>query len=175
VIAPMPTGETRSAADAASGQMPRTLVLGLGNPLLTDDAVGLCVVQHLRPGLLNLPDVELAEDYWGGLRLMERLVGYQRAIIIDAQCSGGAPGSVAVLSAEAPPIRHGGSTHDLDLSTALDFGRRAGAAVPPAGDIRIIAIEASDVDTFGQQCTPAVAAAVPRAADLVLSLLTDWR
>ncbi len=56
----------------------KTLVLGLGNPLLGDDAVGLRVAASLRGRLP--PDVELDEDYCGGLRLMERLAGYDRAV-----------------------------------------------------------------------------------------------
>ena len=171
----IPTCPTRSVADPASERTLRTLVLGLGNPLLTDDSVGLRVVDRLRSALDGWPGLELAEDYWGGLRLMERLVGYDRAIIIDAQRSGAPAGTVSILSANAPPTRHGDSAHDVDLWTALEFGRQAGAAVPTASSIRIVAIEAADVDTFCEKCTPAVAASIPRAAEAVQALLIEWR
>ena len=59
----------------------KTLIIGLGNPLVTDDSVGLRVVERLRPLLADRPDVEVAEDYWGGLRLMERMIGFDRAIV----------------------------------------------------------------------------------------------
>lgn len=170
-----PTWAVRSAAGVAATETLRTIVLGLGNPLLTDDSVGLRVVDHLRPALAGRPGLELAEDYWGGLRLMERLVGYDRAIIIDAQRSSAPPGTVSILPAEAPPTRHGNSAHDVDLWTALEFGRHAGFKLPQTGDIRIVAIEAAEVEAFGEECTPAVAAGVPRAAELVQSLLTEWR
>jgi hydrogenase maturation protease len=162
---------------STTAQIPasRTLVIGLGNPLLTDDSVGLRVVDRLRPALDGWPGLELAEDYCGGLRLMERLVGYDRAIIIDAQRSGAPAGTVSTLSANAPSTRHGNSAHDVDLWTALEFGRQAGAAVPAANSIRIVAIEAADVDTFGEECTPAVGASIPRAAEAVQSLLIEWR
>ena len=62
----------------------KTLIIGLGNPLVTDDSVGLRVVEELRPLLADRPDVEVSEDYWGGLRLMERMIGFDRAIVIDA-------------------------------------------------------------------------------------------
>ena len=171
----IPTCPTRSVADPASERTLRTLVLGLGNPLRTDDSVGLRVVDRLRSALDGWPGLELAEDYWGGLRLMERLVGYDRAIIIDAQRSGAPAGTVSTLPANAPPTRHGNSVHDMDLWTALEFGRQAGAAVPMASGIRIVAIEAADVDTFGEECTPAVAAGIPRAAEAVQALLIEWR
>ncbi len=169
------TRAARSAADVAAAAAPRTIVLGLGNPLLTDDSIGLRVVARLGPALAGRPGLELAEDYRGGLRLMERLVGYDRAIIIDAQCSGAPPGTVSILAADAPPTRHGNSAHDVDLWTALAFGRHAGFRLPQPDDIRIVAIEAAEVEAFGEECTPGVAASVPRAAELVQSLLTEWR
>ena len=66
----------------------KTLILGLGNPLVTDDSVGLRVAEQLKPLLADRPEVEVAEDYWGGLRLMERMIGFDRAIVIDAICTG---------------------------------------------------------------------------------------
>lgn len=71
-----------------------TLIIGLGNPLVTDDSVGLRVAAELRTRLAGRADVEVAEDYWGGLRLMEQMVGYDRAIVVDAICSGAPPGTI---------------------------------------------------------------------------------
>jgi hydrogenase maturation protease len=153
----------------------RTIVLGLGNPLRSDDSVGLHVVSELKPVLAGRPGLELAEDYWGGLRLMERLIGFDRVIIIDAQRSGASPGHVSLLAAEAPPTQHRNSAHDVDLWTALEFGRHAGFTLPQPSDIHIVAIEAAEVEAFGEACTPAVAASIPRAVELVQSLLTEWR
>ena len=77
----------------------KTLVIGLGNPLVTDDSVGLRVAAELKTRLAGRPDVEVGEDYWGGLRLMERLVGSDRAIVIDAICTGAPPGTIHCLTA----------------------------------------------------------------------------
>ncbi len=170
-----PTSQRRPVEAAAGERIPRTLVLGLGNPLLSDDRAGLCVVERLGPSLTGRPGLEFAEDYRGGLRLMERLIGYDRAVIIDAQCSGAPPGTVVTLSMDAPSTRHGASAHDVDLWTALELGRQAGAELPSPDNIRIIAIEAADVDTFAEECTPSVAEGIARAVEVVLSLLTHWR
>ena len=126
---------------------PRTLVLGLGNPLLTDDGVGLRVVEALRPRLAGRPGVEVDEEYCGGLRLMERLVGYDRAVLIDAICSGAEPGTVHVLTADGLAGRHCASAHDVDLPTALALGRQCGAPLPATENVRIVAVEAADVTT----------------------------
>lgn len=154
---------------------PKTLVLGLGNPLLTDDGVGLHVAEKLRASLAGRPGVEVDLDYCGGLRLMERLVGCRRAIIIDAARRGAPVGSVTVLPLDASPTRHSGSAHDIDLAGALELGRRAGAELPAADDMRVVAIEAGEVEAFGETCTPDVAAGIPLAAELVRDLLDTWR
>ncbi|HOB73736.1 MAG TPA: hydrogenase maturation protease [Phycisphaerae bacterium] len=147
----------------------KTLVLGLGNPLLTDDSVGLRVVQQLKPLLAGRGDIEVEEDYWGGLRLMERLVGFDRAIIVDAICTGAAPGTVHTLSVDSIPTQHSASGHDVNLPTALDLGRQTGAYLPANENILLVGIEAEDVITFSEDCTPQVQAAIPRAVETVLA------
>jgi hydrogenase maturation protease len=67
----------------------RTLVLGLGNPLLGDDAVGLKVAALVRERLGGAPGVDVEEEEAGGLRLMERMTGYDRAILVDAAATAG--------------------------------------------------------------------------------------
>ncbi len=151
------------------------LVLGLGNPLLGDDGVGLRVAQQVRLELAGRPDVDVAEGSCGGLSLMEALTGFDRAIIVDASCAGGEPGTVRVLSPEDMPTRHSGCAHDVDLRTALALGRRMGARLPGGPDVRIVAIEAADVWTFSEQCTPAVRAGIGPAVQTVLALLAEWR
>lgn len=152
-----------------------TLILGLGNPLLTDDSVGLRILQHLRTRIADRPGVELDEDYHGGLRLMERMIGYDRVILVDAICNGGEPGSIRVLTVRDVPTRHSGSSHDADLRTALALGRQAGARLPDDENIRLIAVEAAEVLTFGQECTLPVRSCIGRASDMVLKLLALWR
>jgi len=146
----------------------KTLVLGLGNPLLTDDGVGLRVARELRSRLMGRPDVVVEEDYWGGLRLMERMVGYDRSIVIDAVCGGDTPGTVRCLRVQDMKTQHTASAHDATLSTALRFGHRVGAALPALDDVLIVAVEAADVTSFGEECTPQVDAAIPRAVETVL-------
>jgi hydrogenase maturation protease len=149
----------------------KTLILGLGNPLVTDDSVGLRVAAALKTRLAERPEIEVGEDYWGGLRLMERLVGYDRAIVIDAICSGAAPGTIHRLRPDAMATQRSASAHDVNLPTALALGRQVGLHLPADRDILLVAIEAEDIVNFGESCTPAVAAAVPRAVAEVLQAL----
>lgn len=149
----------------------KTLVLGLGNPLVTDDSVGLRVVGELKSRLSDRPGVEVSEDYWGGLRLMERLIGYDRAVVVDAIVTGAAPGTIHRLTPEAMPTQRSASAHDVNLTTALGFGRQAGAALPRDEHIVLIGIEAADVINFSEQCTPEVEAAIPQAIELIVEIL----
>jgi hydrogenase maturation protease len=115
------------------------------------------------------------EEACGGLRLMECLIGHERAILIDAIRSGRPPGSVMTLDPREMDTQHSASTHDVNLPTALALGRRSGARLPSDDQLRVIAIEVEDVETFGEQMTPAVEAAVDRAAGQVLAELARQR
>jgi len=152
----------------------KTLILGLGNPLVSDDSVGLRVAAELKRLLTRRPDVEVDEDYWGGLRLMERMVGYDRAIVIDAIQSGAPPGTVHRLRPDSIPTQRSASSHDVSLPVALALGRQAGEHLPADDQILLVGIEADDILTFADECTPAVQAAIAVAVREVLDALDHF-
>jgi len=147
----------------------KTLVLGLGNPILTDDGVGIHVARVLATRCRR-DDVTFAEASVGGLRLLDVIGGYERIILVDAiQTRDGKPGDIHRLHPDdLRASLHSGSTHDLSLPGALALGRGMGMTLPNDESIVIIAIEVEDVLTFGEACTPAVAATIPRAVEAVL-------
>jgi hydrogenase maturation protease len=159
----------------------KTLVLGLGNPILTDDGVGIHVARALAAGNhkgLPLQDnVAFAEASVGGLRLLDAIAGYDRVILVDAiQTRDGKPGDVYRLRPnDLRRSLHSGSTHDLTLSGALALGRGIGMALPEEDAITILAVEVEDVLTFGETCTPAVAAAIPQVVQTVLMICENTR
>jgi hydrogenase maturation protease len=155
-----------------------TLIIGLGNPILTDDAIGWRVAQALREFLQNEPDslpvpVEITEACVGGLSLAEMMVDYRRAIVIDAiMTRGGVPGTVYHFTLrDLPGTLNTASSHDTNLSTALTALRRFEAVVPADDAIEIVAVEAEDALTFSETCTPAVEASIPAAVQAVLQLV----
>ena len=149
--------------------MNSTLVLGMGNPILSDDGVGLLVADRLRES--PLPDsVEVVQSEVGGLRLLELVRGFTRVIIIDALRSpaesGRHPGEV--YRYEAKDFKGGhryGSAHSIGLDTALEIGHKLGYDMP--AEVTVFAIEAEDVETFGEELSPPVAAAAERVFALV--------
>ncbi|MBN1265990.1 MAG: hydrogenase maturation protease [Anaerolineales bacterium] len=149
----------------------RTIVVGLGNPILCDDRAGLAAAQILEQLLQDQPDIDVVLDTCGGLRLMELLIGYDRALILDAIVTGAPPGTVHLLPADTVASQRSASAHDVNLTTALTVGRQAGAHLPEDDNIHYIGIEAEDIQTFSEECTPAVALATLEAATLVLKKL----
>jgi hydrogenase maturation protease len=145
----------------------KTLVLGLGNPILGDDGVGIRVARALE-GRLNRPEITVMETSTAGLGLLDLLAGYDRAIIVDAiQTGEGKVGQVYQLEPEAfNSTRHAASPHDVNLATALELGGRLGINLPK--EIVIFAIEVENVTSFSEQCTPEVGRAIPICVDRVI-------
>jgi hydrogenase maturation protease len=155
----------------------KTIVIGLGNPILTDDGVGVKVAYEVEARLGDPlpPNLMITEASVGGLRLMELLEGYDRAIIIDAiQTRNGHPtGSIYTMNLadlrEISPTQHSASAHDTSLATALDAGIQMGMKLPL--DVTIFAVEVENILDFNEQPTPAVAEAIPKVTEMVLDLL----
>ena len=111
----------------------KTLILGLGNSIVTDDSVGLRVAEVLRPLLADRTDIEVSEDYWGGLRLMERMIGFDRAIVVNAIQTGAPPGTIHRLTPDGLPTQHSASAHNVepvDRPGVRPPGRHAPARKP---------------------------------------------
>jgi hydrogenase maturation protease len=155
---------------------PTTLVIGLGNPILGDDGVGWRVVEAVQARLAE-PLVAVECLSLGGLSLMERLIGYKRAVIVDAlHHAAGVVGQVSCFPLSCLSEPRGGhmtAAHDTTLQTALRLGRAMGAVLPE--NIMVVGIKTERVYDFSETLSPAVAAAVPLAAGRVLDLLVMWK
>jgi hydrogenase maturation protease len=153
----------------------KTIIIGLGNPILGDDGVGWKVVEYVQKDS-NLP-ISVVVDFLalGGISLMERLIGYDRAILVDVIVTGKNPiGSVLRLEIDDLPVRAGGhlaSAHDTSLQNALQMGRALGAKLPER--ITIVAVESQSVYDFSEELSAQVAAAVPEAAKIVVNVLAE--
>jgi len=120
----------------------KTLIVGLGNPILGDDGVGWRVAEEVRKRLSSpsppspLPvgegcrrrgegDIDVDFLSLGGISLMEHLIGYERAILIDAFSLDAPDGSISVLKLNQLPnysAFHVTSAHDTSLQNSLEFG-----------------------------------------------------
>jgi len=148
----------------------RTLVLGLGNTILTDDGAG-CLVATALKKRLGKSEADVMEASIAGLDFLDILSGYDKAIIIDAiQTVDGTPGQVYRLEMDMlANSRHAGSPHDINLATALELGKKLGLPLPE--QITLFAIEAKNVVSFGEQCTPEVDKAISTCVEMVVEEL----
>ena len=162
----------------------KTLIIGLGNPILGDDGAGWRVAEALSnlqsPTLRHhsgqVSDLEVQYLSLGGLSLMERMIGYDRVILIDTLVTGKNPcGHVSrFLLTDLPDFAtaHTTAAHDTSLQTALRVGKQMGAELPEPENIWIVGIEAQHVYDFSEELSPPIAAAIPQAVEQVL--LSLW-
>lgn len=118
------------------------------------------------------PAVDVVDLGAGGLRLMEAMSGYDRAIVLDALSTGHLPAGTTVELglADLVSARNLGCVHDLNLPLALEWGEALGVPLP--GEIHFFGIEAADVNTFGETLTPCVAEAMGDLVERVFLLVT---
>ena len=156
----------------------KTIILGLGNPILSDDGVGCRVAMALK-NKLNKPEVDVLVASVAGLDFLDMLTRYDRVIIIDAvQTAGGRAGQIYRLDPEAfDATRHAASPHDVNFATALELGNQLGLDLP--SQIDIFAIEAADTVRFSEECTPKVTEAIPLCVEMIVQELKGesigWR
>ncbi len=148
----------------------KTLVLGTGNPILSDDGVGIKVAHEVGEKL-NDPQITVAATSEAGLSLLDSIVGYDKVIIIDAiQTKEGNIGQIYRMGPEDFSLtKHFSSPHQINLVTALELGKMLGLAMPQK--ITIFAVEARDIASFSEKCTPEVERAIPEAVKMVLEEL----
>lgn len=150
-----------------------TLVLGIGNNLLTDEGVGIHVVAHLaalhpcEPGLTYVDGGTLS------FTLAEPIAVHDNLIVVDAARLGERPGTVRCLEGTAMDRyltgnRH--SVHEVGLTDLLDIARLSDTF--PARRA-LIGIEPATTE-WGEAPSALVAPAVSEAADLVLAMARRW-
>jgi hydrogenase maturation protease len=131
----------------------KTLILGFGNPILRDDAVGIRIAEALEG---EFPDITVVATSEAGLSIRDEVTGYDKLVIIDSIKTGkGKPGELYKLTLEdLKPKSDFSSSHGLDIATAFKLGERLGYPMPR--QVSIYAVEVKDNTTFGEGCTPEI-------------------
>ncbi len=151
----------------------QTLILGLGNVLLTDEAVGAVVVRRLAE---MDPEGSRAVYLDGGtlsFTLASPIAEARNLIVVDAAAMGEQPGTVRILEDEAMDRQlsaHAKSVHEVSLSDLMDVARLTDTLPERRA---LIGIEPETVD-WGDRLTPKVEQAVPAACTAVLTLIDRW-
>ena len=156
--------------DEASSR--RTLIVGVGNPILSDDGVGIHVARRVKE--LGLKDVDVEELPASGLELLDMVLGYDTVVIVDAIVTEKeAPGKMFVLEEDDfERTIHGTTPHGINIATALAMGRRILSNQMPK-EVFFVAVEAGDVVNVSEKLTPPVEAAMASIVDRVVSMISD--
>lgn len=146
------------------------LILGIGNPILTDDAVGVLVARSLSD-----VDAVVEEASIGGVALLDFILGYDKVILVDGVKKSDPPGTVSILDQnQIKRALHASSTHDMAFSEAIELGYTVYPDEMPS-EIVVVGIEVQDVTTVSETPTEPVRNAVPEAVQTIKTLVETWR
>lgn len=153
-------------------QPQRLLILGLGNPIVSDDAVGFAVLEKLESRITS-ERITLTTGQKGGLALLDLMIGYDCVIIVDAIITGRFKvGEIILFSPEDfAGSRRGAAVHDVSLFQAIELGKKIELPVPK--EIRIVAIEIRDNVNVAEKLSPEVEQAVDPAVEEVMKLVKE--
>jgi hydrogenase maturation protease len=150
----------------------KTIVLGVGNPILQDDGVGLHVIDALRRQIRN-PMITVETASTSGMNLLDIIRGYEKVILVDAvKQKDSLPGEVKRFLLSDFRTIHSCNPHDVSLSEALDLAHQLGDEHLPS-QIILIGITVKNIYEFGDRLSSEVALAVPTAVSMVLEELKN--
>lgn len=155
----------------------RYLIVGVGNATLSDDGIGLCVLQEAQRRLASVyPCLDFAESHAGGFEFIDLLPGHRGVVIVDSMVTGTlSPGEFRVFDLEELKAfgRSGVfSSHGLQLPALVEMGNVCGLDMPES--IYAVGIEARDVVTFSETPTEELKRSVNPVVNELERLLREW-
>ncbi len=154
--------------------MKTTLVLGIGNTLLSDEGVGVHVVQLLEKQHPDLANVTFIDGGTLSFTLAELLATHNNLVVVDAARTGGEAGNVVCYEGDAMDKYLTGnrqSVHEVGLTDLLDIARLSDHYPEHRA---LVGIEPLYLD-WGEQPSEQVAPSVPVAAERVMALIDKWK
>ena len=148
----------------------KTLILGIGNNILTDDGIGSRLVNDII-NLICDPDIHYDIACCGGLEIVEYIKDYERVIFIDAiRTQEGRPGDVYYFRpSDFQETSHLSNLHDVSFITALKLGHTLNLGLP--NDLHIIAVEIIEDMTFSEELTLELKERYPEILEKVLEIV----
>jgi len=150
----------------------KALVLGLGNILLSDEGLGVRVVQRLEESYRFPPEIQVMDGGTLGLDLLPYLEGVDHLLVIDALEMGEEPGTVTRLVGDEVPASLSVkiSPHQMGLADLLAAARLQGLYPQ---EVVLLGMQPGSIET-GLDLSPPVESQVDRLIDEVLMELRGW-
>jgi hydrogenase maturation protease len=142
----------------------KKIVVGIGNPNFTDDGVGLKIIEYLNGVVDTVPLLNIS------FQIIDSILGYDKAVIVDGVKSGVEPGSILEFTTDYWGNIYASGTHNLSVFEILRIGYSLFPDEMPK-EIKIIGIEVENVETLSRQLTPKVVSAIPEAVALIKEYL----
>jgi len=148
------------------------VVIGLGNPLMGDDGLGLCALEQLALGWSLEDSTELVDGGTWGLSLIPSIEGARGVLFLDAIRTNSAPGSVVELRGDEIPrtLATKLSPHEIDLREILALLQLRGTL--PA-NVSAIGVEPEYVD-LREGLSASVQSRLPDVVRLAIARLESW-
>ena len=144
-----------------------TLIVGIGNPIMGDDGVGVHVLRRLKESTLPRGDLEFKELSVGGIKLVEEILDYKTVFIVDSTES---PTSVGKINEFSPDkfnhTYHDSAPHALNFFTALQLYKKLEPRRIPE-EIRIFTIDIKSEFAFTENLTPKIQTAAAQLTELL--------
>lgn len=151
----------------------RTLVLGLGNEIVGDDAIGIVAARAVRAALAGRAEVDVVESSASGLALLDVFAGYERAIVVDSILTGRqAPGTIVEMGMDQTGPVVAPSVHQAGLPMLAAVATRLGLGFPT--QTSVFAVEVVDATTLGAPMSRPAAAAVPELVGRICARVLAW-
>ena len=146
--------------------MKKILIYGIGNPYRCDDAVGIRVAERLAVQIKQ-SNIDVKWGSIDGVGILDEIMGYDRVIFVDSvRTEKGTPGTIHKIDPNSFRSSHSFSSHGIDFITALQFGKKLDLKMPEKTDI--YAVEIEDNTSYGEACTPKVAAKIPELVRVIM-------
>jgi len=152
----------------------RMLVLGVGNPLMSDDGVGLCVLEALSGRQPALEDVDYVDAGTLSLLLLPRFEHCDALLVLDAAQLGGTPGDLRVLHGtdmDAFFRNARGSVHEVGIRDLLDAARLMGTLPSRRA---FVGVQPQRV-AIGSSLSPSLYGSIAPAAAHARAILEGWQ
>jgi len=149
----------------------KLLILGIGNEILTDDSIGIRIINDIKNQLKSIK-ADFKTACTGGLEILEIICNYKNVIIVDAiKTVDGIPGQVYLLTPEFfKETSNISSFHDVSFLEAFELGKMLEMDVPK--NIHIIAIEIIEDLIFSNSLSPVIENKYNEILDEVINIIS---
>lgn len=156
--------------------MKEILILGLGNEILSDDAIGIIALRHIKNKYLNNEKIDFIESAESGISLLDYIIGYKKVLIIDSIFKENEkPGTIEEINISNMQETHYSpkTPHYIGLPFSIKIAHNLHLNVPQF--IKVLAMNVADPYTLKENnLTPQVKTSLPFFIAIAYAIIEQW-